>query len=42
MELIESTVSLVGQENNHRFWPIWPATCVGIILVLIKGLKLFV
>ena len=37
---IVSRVSLVGQESNHRFWPIWLVTWAGIILVLIQGLNL--
>ena len=35
------TVSIVGQESNYRFWPIWLVTLVGIMLVLIQGLNLF-
>ena len=37
-----SSVRLVGQESNYRFWPIWLVIWAGIILVLIQGLNIFV
>ena len=37
-----STDSLVGQDSNCKFWPIWLVTLAGTIRVLLQGLSLFV